>query len=133
MRTYEVIFVTVPNLAKEDIDALIGQAERIADSRGGKVLKIDKWGKRNLAYKIGKFKEGYYVLLTIEGDGAIISELERRFKVTDSVIRFLTVHIDEEMKWLEKMKVKRARKKRPSSPPQEAAGESMPGSERDYL
>ena len=78
--------------------------------KNGKVVKVDNWGKKSLAYKIKKFRDGYYVVLTIEGDGATIAELERRFRVTDYVIRFISVRIDEDLKRSEKIKAARQKK-----------------------
>ena len=74
------------------------------------MVKVDNWGKKSLAYKIKKFRDGYYVVLTLEADGATIAELERRFRVTDHVIRFLSVRIDEDLKRSEKLKAARQRK-----------------------
>jgi small subunit ribosomal protein S6 len=74
------------------------------------VVKVENWGKKPLAYKIKKFREGYYVVLSIEGDGGAIAELERRFRVTDYIIRFISVRIDEDVKRSEKIKAARQKK-----------------------
>ena len=110
MRNYEVVFVAAPTLTSEELDAFISLLQGVAESRNGKLVKVDNWGKKPLAYKIQKYREGYYVVLTVEADGALIAELERRFRVTDSVMRFLTVRIDEAMKRSEKLKAARQRK-----------------------
>lgn len=124
MRTYEVVFVAAPTLTNEELDAYITHVQSVVEGKNGKVVKVDNWGKKPLAYKIKKFRDGYYVVLTVEGDGAVIAELERRFRVTDSVIRFLTVRIDEEMKRSEKLKTVRQRKSasRPASEPSSGFG-----------
>lgn len=110
MRTYEVAFIAAPTLTAEELDAFIAQMQTVVEGKGGKVVKVDNWGKKSLAYKIKKYRDGYYVILTIEADGAIIAELERRFRVADHVIRFLSVRIDEDLKRSEKMKAIRQRK-----------------------
>ena len=94
----------------EELDAFIAQMQTIIEGKGGKVAKVDNWGKRSLAYRIAKFREAYYVVLTLEADGAVIAELERRFRVTDNVIRYLSVRIDEDLKRSEKLKSMRQRK-----------------------
>lgn len=110
MRTYEATFISDPNLSEEQLDAFIQQMEGVVQEKGAKSVKIDRWGKRSLAYQVGKFREGYIVVMTIEGEGEAIDELERRFKVTDSVIRYLTIRIDPAMKRFKKLQAKRAAK-----------------------
>jgi len=110
VRTYEVAFIAVPTLTPEELDAFIAQMQSVIEGRNGRVVKVDNWGKKSLAYKIKKFRDGYYVILTIEADGAIVAELERRFRVADHVIRFLSIRIDEDLKRAEKMKIARQRK-----------------------
>src|SRR4030095_4661221 len=84
--------------------------QAVVQDKNGKVIKVDNWGKKAMAYKLKRFRDGYYVILTIEADGAAIAELERRFRVSDFVIRFLSVRIDEDLKRSEKLKVARQRK-----------------------
>lgn len=110
MRTYEVVFVAAPTITSDELDGFISHAQSVVENKNGKVTKVDNWGKKSLAYKIGKFREAYYVVLTIEGDGGAIAELERRFRVTDYIIRFLSVRIDEDTKRSEKIKAVRAKK-----------------------
>jgi len=110
VRTYEVAFIAAPTMTPEELDAFIAQMQSVVEGKGGKVVKVDNWGKKPLAYKIKRFRDGYYVILTLEADGAIITELERRFRVADHVIRFLSVRIDEDLKRSEKMKAARQRK-----------------------
>ncbi|HYK90895.1 MAG TPA: 30S ribosomal protein S6 [Acidobacteriota bacterium] len=119
MRTYEVVFVAAPTLSNEELEAFINHTQTVVEGKNGKVIKVDNWGKKSLAYKIKRYRDGYYVVLTLEGDGAMIAELERRFRVTDHVMRFISVRIDEDMKRSEKLKVMRQRKS--ASKPQPAA------------
>ena len=131
MRTYEVAFIAAPTLTTEELDGFINHLQTVVDSKNGKVIKIDNWGKKSLAYKIKKYRDGYYVVLTIEGDGSTIAELERRFRVTDSIIRFLSVRIDEDLERSEKIKAARRRKsasKEASEPPPALKSEPAPPS-----
>ena len=107
MRTYEVVFISAPNTAEGDLSKITTQLENVITDKGGKLAKIDNWGRRKLAYRIKKFDEGIYTLLHIEGTGQEISEVERRLRVTDFVIRHLTVRTDEDLKRAAKMKAKR--------------------------
>jgi small subunit ribosomal protein S6 len=86
-------------------------------SASGSIKSIDRMGKRRLAYMVRKFREGLYILMTIEGEGTVVHELERRLRVTEPVIKFLTVRIDEEQKRLEKIKKLRDAKKKVSAMP----------------
>ncbi len=128
MRTYEVVFVAAPTLSNEELEAFINHIRTVVEGKNGKVVKVDNWGKKSLAYKIGKYRDGYYVVLSLEGDGAMIAELERRFRVTDYIIRFISVRIDEDMKRSEKLKAMRQRKS--ASKPQTAGGRPEVDSER---
>ena len=108
MRVYEVLFIIAPNIEESDIDTLITQLSDVATSQGATIAKLDRIGRRKLAYPIRKFNEGYYVVFTIEGTGAEIAELERRMRVTDAVVRYLTVRIDEDLKRAYKLRARRA-------------------------
>jgi len=110
VRNYEVVFIAAPTLTSEELDAFINHAQTVIEGRNGKVVKVDNWGKKSLAYKINKFREGYYVVLSIEAEGGAIAELERRFRVTDFIIRFISVRIDEDIKRSDKIKAARRRK-----------------------
>ena len=107
MRTYELMFISSPNTTDEDINKLTTQIEHAVTDRGGTITKIEPWGRRKLAYKIEKFEEGIYTLVHIEGTGQEIAEDERRLRVTDSVIRYMSVRTDEDLKRAAKMKAKR--------------------------
>jgi small subunit ribosomal protein S6 len=107
LRTYEVAFITAPNVVEDDLIKLRTQLETIVKERGGQVTKVDPWGRRKLAYPIDKYEEGIYTILYLEGSGLEIAEVERRLRVTDFVIRYLTIRTDEDLKRAEKMKAKR--------------------------
>jgi small subunit ribosomal protein S6 len=107
LRTYEVAFIAAPNTAEDDLSKLNSQIEQIITGRGGKITKVDNWGRRKLAYRIGKFDEGVYTFVHVEGSGQEISEVERRLRVTDFIIRYLTVRTDEALKRAQKLKSKR--------------------------
>jgi small subunit ribosomal protein S6 len=106
-RVYEVMFILRPDLAEEDADKLIAGFSTNVTNGGGVVKNIDKMGRRKLAYVVRKFNDGNFVLLTIEASGPVVLELERRLRVTEQVIKFITVRIDEEEKRLAKVKAKR--------------------------
>lgn len=110
MRHYEIMFIVNPNAPEEDIDKINGQIEGVITAGGGKVSKIEKLGKRRLAYLVKKLREGFYVLFTIEADGAIVREVERRLRVMDLVVKYLTVRLDDDMKRLEKIKAHRQKR-----------------------
>jgi small subunit ribosomal protein S6 len=116
LRTYEVAFIAAPNTADDDLSKLNSQIEQIITDRGGKITKVDNWGRRKLAYRIGKFDEGVYTFVYFEGAGKEIAEVERRLRVTDFVIRYLTVRTDEALKRAAKLKSKRKVSLAPRSP-----------------
>jgi small subunit ribosomal protein S6 len=129
-RTYELMFIVRPDMLEEDQDKLISTLESAVTSSGGTVKSVEKMGKRRLAYMVRRFHEGLYMLLTVEGSGGLIHELERRLRVTEPVIKFLTVRVDEEQKRLDKIKaLKDARKKAAPAPApaaEAASGETAP-------
>lgn len=107
MRTYEVMFIAPPNSGEDDLRKLTTQLETVVADLGGKVTKLDNLGRRKLAYPINKFDEGVYTLLNIEGSGAEIAEVERRLRVSDLVIRHITVRTDEDLRRAEKLRSQR--------------------------
>jgi small subunit ribosomal protein S6 len=109
MAKYEVMFIVRPDVTEEDLEKVIAQMESTVSATGGKVEKVEKMGRRRLAYRVSRFREGLYVLFTLEGGGDTVKEFERRLKVSDAVIKFLTVRIDEELERAEKWKVWRAK------------------------
>ena len=104
MRHYEIMFIVNPNAAEEEIEKINTQVDGIVTSGGGTVDKIEKMGKRRLAYEVDRHREGYYVLFVITANGDIIKECERRLRVMDAVIKYITVRTDEEVRRLDKMK-----------------------------
>ncbi len=116
-RSYEVMFIVRPDVLEEDMDKLIATLQGHATTAGASVLNTEKMGKRRLAYDVRKFSDGQYVLLTLNADGNAIHELERRLRVTEQVIKFLTVRTDEERQRLDKVgKLREAKKRRPVEP-----------------
>lgn len=117
MRKYELIFIVRPDVPEEELGKLITQMEGVVTGQGGKIEKVEKMGKRRLAYRVERQREGLYVLFVIEGSGETVKEFERRLKVNDAVIKYLSVRVDVEMKRAEKAKAWRteqaARKPRP--------------------
>ena len=116
-RTYEVMFIVDSKTTDEDITRLNENLLQVITDQGGTVTKQENMGRRQLAYPIGRQTEGHYVLFEVDGSGREIAELERRMRVNDQVIRYITVRVDEDRRRAEKFKAKRARKasKRPSS------------------
>jgi len=115
-RQYEVVFIVDPT-ADDEVGRLTDSFKQVITDQGGTVTKAETMGKRQLAYEILHKKEGTFVLLEIEGSGREIAELERRMRVNDRILRYLTVRVDEDRRRAQKLKDRRARKaaKRPSS------------------
>jgi small subunit ribosomal protein S6 len=120
-RLYEVMFIIRPDAAEEDIDKLIAGFTTTVTNGGGVVKNVEKMGRRKLAYLVRKFNDGNYVLLTIEAGGPVVLELERRLRVTEQVIKFITVRIDEEEKRLAKVKALRGVRRKATPEPAAAA------------
>jgi small subunit ribosomal protein S6 len=123
-RTYELMFIVRPDMQDEDLDKLISTLQSVVPTSGGNVIKVEKMGKRRLAYTVRRFHDGIYVLMVVEGGGPVIHELERRLRVTEPVIKFLTVRTDEEQKRLGKIKALRDARKKVSAQPAAAAPEA---------
>ena len=123
-RTYELMFIVRPDMPEEDQDKLISTLEASVTSSGGAITKVERMGKRRLAYTVRRFHDGIYLLLVVEGAGELVHELERRLRVTEPVIKFLTVRIDEEQKRLDKIKKLRDAKKKVSAQPAAVAEEA---------
>ena len=103
-RTYELMFIVRPDLADEEVDKVVSTIETQVASAGGTLKNVERMGKRRLAYLVRNFADGLYILFTIEGPGSAIAEVERRLRVTEPVIKFITVRVDEEQKRLGKVK-----------------------------
>jgi len=111
-RIYELMFIVRPDMPEEDLDKLISNVEAQVGNAGGTVKHVERMGKRRLAYIVRKFQDGMYVLITLEGEGGMVKEVERRLRVTEPVIKFMTVRVDEEQKRLAKIKAVRDTKVR---------------------
>ena len=109
-RTYEVIFIVDPATAEEEVMKLSEGVQKIITDQGGSITKTEMMGKRQLAYEINHKKDGTYVLLEVEGSGKEIAEVERRMRVNDQILRYMTVRVDEMRQRAEKLKERRARK-----------------------
>jgi|SRR5579863_8556790 len=115
MRVYEELFIVKPDAPEEEVDGFVEQIKQVISSGKGTVEKADKWGMRKLAYRVQKYNEGLYVLVQFSSSPELVREIERRMRVSDLVIKFITVRIDEKMKKIEKRK--KARDKRASRRP----------------
>ena len=127
-RIYEELFILRPDITEEEVTPIIDQLRGIVTQAGGTIDKEERWGVRKLAYKIEKRAEGFYVLLQLTAPATTVKEIERRLRVNDAVLKYLTVRIDEKLKWLEKRK--KAREKRAARKPAPViAAPTMPGEE----
>ena len=101
-RQYELIYVLAPDVGDEGVSALHAQVQEIVEERGGQIKKTDNeppnWGRRRMAYEIGRHREGIYVLELVSGPGELVGELDRRLKVADNVLRYLIVRVDEDLR-----------------------------------
>lgn len=111
-RVYEVMYIADPETSESLITEMNDVVEKIVSDEDGKVVKIEDMGMRELAYMIQKNTTGHYVLFEIEGSGREIAEIERRFRVNDFVMRYITVRVDEERKTAEKISAKREKRKK---------------------
>jgi small subunit ribosomal protein S6 len=112
------MFIVRPDIVEEDLDRLISTLEGQVNAAGGTMKSVERMGKRRLAYLVRKFREGIYVLFTIDTEsGQLVREIERRLRVVEPVIKFITVRVDEEQKRLDKVKKLRDARKRPQPAP----------------
>jgi small subunit ribosomal protein S6 len=136
-RQYDLIFICRPDTPEADIDKIIATIEHTASDKGAKIEKTEKWGRKRMAYRVHKLREGFYVYMILKSShGEVVKELERRLKVSDPVIKYLTVRLDEELKRQAKLKrhrerraARRPRKATPAAPAPPAAttgGEQAP-------
>ena len=130
-RTYEIMFIVRPDVEEADLDKLIEGFQKNVTDGGGEVRSTEKMGRRRLAYTVRKFNDGFYVLLTIAAEGKLITEIERRLRVSEQVIKFITVRMDEEEKRLAKIKAHRDThvKRSTIAPPQPARVPSVDAGE----
>ncbi len=126
-RTYEIMFIVRPDVEEADLDKLVEGFSANVTAGNGEVKTVEKMGRRRLAYTVRKFNDGFYVLLTIAAEGKLITEIERRLRVSEPVIKFITVRMDEEEKRLAKVKAIRDTKvKRSAQPIQQQPIQSQP-------
>ena len=118
-RSYEIMFIVRPDLEEADLDKLIEGFQKNVTDGGGEIKSTEKMGRRRLAYTVRKFNDGFYVLLTIGAEGKLITEIERRLRVSEQVIKFITVRMDEEEKRLAKIKAHRDTHVKRSAIPQQ--------------
>ena len=135
-RKYELVYVVSPDATDDQVSDLHTQVEAIVQRIGGALLKTENWGRRKLAYEIGRHKEATYVLEVIDGTGDLMKEIDRRLKVTDLVIRHLVVRVDEHETVVERKKTTRSessRRRRVARglPPDRQPGEGQRGEPDD--
>ena len=129
MRLYETIFIASPVLTDEQADELVKHYEGVIAEQGGELLKTDKWGRKKLAYEVQKFSEGYYTLFEMNAGPDLIAELERRFRNHDSVIKYLSVRMDEAEKAAgrTKQRIEREAKRKAQAGIKERSAEEVMG------
>ena len=127
-RTYEIMFIVRPDVEEADLDKLIEGFSANVTNGGGEVKSVEKMGRRRLAYTVRKFNDGFYVLMVVGAQGSLITEIERRLRVSEQVIKFITVRMDEEEKRLAKIKAIRDTKVKRSAQPSTPA-QSVPASD----
>lgn len=134
MRIYEELFIVKPDAPEEEVDQFVETLRTQLTNSGATVDKVEKWGKRKLAYRVDKYREGSYVLFQFGANAETVKELERRLRVSDVVIKFLTVRIDQTLKRLEKKKKDRDKRaaKRASQAPA-APAPAQPSMERQMV
>jgi small subunit ribosomal protein S6 len=135
-RKYELVYVVSPDASDDQVTELHTQVEGIVQKMGGQLEKTENWGRRKLAYEIGRHKEATYVLEVINGSGELMKEIDRRFKNLDTVIRHLVVRVDEEQAVVERTKTKRTEESRRRRiarglPPDRQPGEGQRGEPDD--
>ena len=135
-RKYELVYVVSPDATEEQVNDLHTQVDGIVTRMGGQIEKTENWGRRKLAYEIGRHKEGTYVLEVIDGSGELMKEIDRRLKVTDLVIRHLVVRVDEVQEVIDRTRGKRtevSRRRRIARglPPDRQPGEGQRGEPDD--
>jgi len=95
LREYEVMYIIKPGLEEDNYNQIIEKFNALVQTNGGEIIKVEPWGKRRLAYEIEKLREGYYVLMRINGAPELPKELERNFKIDDQIMRYLVIRVGE--------------------------------------
>jgi len=132
MRVYEELFIVKPDAPEEEVDGFVDQLKTLIASGKGTVDKTDNWGVRKLAYRVSKYSEGRYILIQFSSSPEAVKEIERRLRVTDLVIKFITVRIDEKQKKIEKRKKAREKRAARRPAPQVAAPAAAPGAPAEH-
>ena len=116
-RIYEIVFIIDPDAPDDEVARLSENFQKIITDQGGSITKAEMMGRRQLAYEINHKREGSYILLETEGSGAEIAELERRMRVNDRILRYMTIRVDDARRRADKLRDRRARKaaRRPAS------------------
>jgi small subunit ribosomal protein S6 len=128
MRVYEELFIVKPDAPEEEVDGFVEQIKTVITNGKGTIDKADKWGVRKLAYRVAKYAEGHYILIQFTSSPDLVHEVERRMRVSDLVIKFITVRIDEKQKKIAKRKKSRDKRaaRRPAPMPVAAPAAAMP-------
>ena len=121
-RSYEIMFIVRPDIDEAEIDKIVETFSGYVTTGGGTVKQADKMGRRRLAYTVQKFNDGFYILLIVESPASLIAELERRLRVSEQIIKFITVRTDEENKRVAKIQKHRAAHVKRSALPTSAEG-----------
>jgi small subunit ribosomal protein S6 len=124
-RVYDLIFICRPATPEDEVNKIVTTLEHSVAEHGGKIEKTERWGTRRLAYRVAKHREGFFVYMVVKStQGDLIKELERRLKVSDPVIKYQTIRLDEELKRQQKLSKhrerrasRRPRKQAPGAPP----------------
>ena len=131
MRVYEELFIVKPDAPEEEVNAFVDQLKTLITNGKGTVDKVDLWGVRKLAYRVSKYAEGHYILIQFSSAPDAVKEIERRLRVADMVIKFITVRIDEKQKKIDKRK--KAREKRAARrPAPQVAAPAIPGAPTEH-
>lgn len=125
MRLYEEVFIVKPDATDEESAGVLEQLSKTITDQGGAVENVDNWGRKKLAYRVAKYDEGLFTILKFSAKPETVREVERRLRVNDSVIKFLTVRLDEKLKWVEKRK-KRREERAKRKPPVPVAAPAIP-------
>jgi small subunit ribosomal protein S6 len=116
LRSYESIFISSPTVGPDGHEELVNTFKEVITSHGGKLQNTIDWGRRSLAYEIDKFREGIYTIFEFEGEGDTVRELERRYRLHDSVLKFITVKTERKKKLLKKGAARRKSKSKSAEP-----------------
>jgi small subunit ribosomal protein S6 len=137
-RQYELVYILPPETTEQQVADLHQQLEAVVSRMDGQIEKVENWGRRRLAYEIGPYREGMYILEVINGSGDLMKELDRRLRVMDQVVRHLVVRVDQEKKVVERTRTKRRleserRRVKRGLPPQRQPGEERPAAEPEEI